>query len=47
MKAENISDLDNYEGPQLCATLSYEIYENLREAEVIHSCSCSFYDMDM
>ncbi|XP_025808108.1 cyclin-A1-4-like isoform X2 [Panicum hallii] len=34
MKSDNISDLDNnYEDPQHCATLDYEIYENLREAE--------------
>jgi len=39
MKSENISDLDNnYEDPQHCATLAYEIYENLREAEVMDSC---------
>ncbi|XP_039798777.1 cyclin-A1-4-like isoform X5 [Panicum virgatum] len=34
LKSDNISDLDNnYEDPQHCATLAYEIYENLREAE--------------
>ncbi|KAF8725499.1 hypothetical protein HU200_020026 [Digitaria exilis] len=33
---KHISDLDsNYEDPQLCATLAYEICENLRESEVI------------
>nr|CAB3459777.1 unnamed protein product [Digitaria exilis] len=32
---KHISDLDsNYEDPQLCATLAYEIYESLRESEL-------------
>ncbi|XP_072148694.1 cyclin-A1-4 isoform X3 [Setaria viridis] len=45
MKAESISDLDNnYEGPQLCATLAYEIYENLREAETSKMPSTNFVE---
>ncbi|CAN6326241.1 unnamed protein product [Urochloa humidicola] len=45
MKAENIPDLDNnYEDPQLCATLAYEIYENLREDETRKMPSTNFMD---
>jgi hypothetical protein len=38
MKIDRICDVDNeYEDPQLCATLASDIYMHLREAEVIHS----------
>ncbi|CAN6340109.1 unnamed protein product [Urochloa humidicola] len=43
MKVENISDLDdNYE--DLCATLAYEITENLREAETRKMPSTNFVE---
>jgi len=36
LKADNIIDLDyNYKDPRLSTTLACEIYESLREAEVI------------
>lgn len=42
LKDNIIIDLDNnYEDPRLSATLAYEIYESLREAEVIDFRSCS------
>ena len=38
MEIDRICDVDNeYEDPQLCATLASEIYMHLREAEVTHS----------
>jgi cyclin A len=38
MEIDQICDVDNnYEDPQLCATLASDIYMHLREAEVIHS----------
>jgi len=38
MKIDRICDVDNeYEDPQLCATLASDIYMHLREAEVTHS----------
>ena len=38
MEIDRICDVDNeYEDPQLCATLASDIYMHLREAEVTHS----------
>ena len=38
IEIDRICDVDNdYEDPQLCATLASEIYMHLREAEVTHS----------
>ena len=38
IQIDRICDVDNdYEDPQLCATLASEIYMHLREAEVTHS----------
>lgn len=35
MEIDNVCDVDdNYEDPQLCATLASDIYMHLREAEV-------------
>lgn len=38
MEIGHIYDVDNdYEDPQLCATLASDIYMHMREAEVTHS----------
>lgn len=38
MEIDRICDVDNdFEDPQLCATLAFDIYMHLREAEVTHS----------
>ncbi|XP_062179220.1 cyclin-A1-4-like isoform X2 [Phragmites australis] len=45
MKTDNIFDLDNnHEDPQLCATLAYEIYKNLRDAETRKRPSTNFVE---
>jgi cyclin A len=42
MEIDNVCDVDeNYEDPQLCATLASDIYMHLREAEVQQSSSTS------
>lgn len=39
MEIDQICDVDNnFEDPQLCATLASDIYMHLRETEVTHSC---------
>jgi cyclin A len=38
MEIDRVCDVDNdFEDPQLCATLASDIYMHLREAEVTHS----------